>query len=248
MRASGLVRAGLDDWKRRSPASFWRVRNGAALARWFWVRLQRSVGRGESDYDDEFWIDQDGDWDGVAELIRAIVNPRAVVDIGCGQGLLMEALGRRLPAVQVAGLEDSQAAIGRARNRGLNVVRVDIAGSSRTEIDRTARSLGAPDLAICLEVAEHLPSWHSAKLLRLVTIAPIVLFSAARPNQGGVLHVNERSAEYWQSRFAALGYELSARDPDFRARLKTIDLPWWYTDNTHLFERAPGGSWPAAGS
>jgi hypothetical protein len=142
-------------------------------------------------------------------------------------------------------MDDSDAAIALARGRGLSVLRVDVAGAARAEIERLAGSLGTPDLTICLEVAEHLPSWHSAKLLRLATIAPTVLFSAAHPNQGGVLHVNERPAEYWTSRFAELGYELGPRNQELRARLRTIDLPWWYADNARLFERARGGSWHA---
>jgi hypothetical protein len=115
-------------------------------------------------------------------------------------------------------------------------VPADLAAATSAAIEALRLALGRRDLTICLEVAEHLPSWHSGKLLRLLTVAPRVLFSAATPNQGGVLHVNERPAEYWRARFAALGYRSSSTDDEIRRRLRTIDLPPWYAANVHLYE------------
>jgi hypothetical protein len=63
------------------------------------------------------------------------------------------------------------------------------------------------DLAICLEVAEHL--LHRAALAlvhRLCTAAPVVLFSAAIPGQGGTGHVNCRWPSEWAALFAQHGY------------------------------------------
>jgi SAM-dependent methyltransferase len=250
VRAEAIIRAGLDDWKRRSPASFWRARNGAALARWFWVRLQRRMGARPNPYDDAFWSRQEtGDWNAVADLLGTFVAPRSVADIGCGQGLLMEAILRRMPEAAIVGLDDSDEAVARARRRGLTVLHADIAGASSSQIEKLADALGPRDLTMCLEVAEHLPSWHSAKLLRLLTVAPVVFFSAAHPNQGGVLHVNERPAPYWQERFAAIGYRPSDRSRELRDQLRTIDLPPWYAQNAQLFERGAlaGGAWRARG-
>lgn len=208
MRAEALVRAGLDGWKRRSPSSFWRARNGAALARWCWLRMRRRAGLADQPYDAGFWQRQEtGDWDAVAALIDTLLQPRSIVDVGCGHGLLMEAIARRMPDASILGIDDSEAAVARARTRGLTVLQVDIAGASQADVETLAGQLDGCGLAICLEVAEHIPAWHSAKLLRLLTVAPVVLFSAAQPNQGGVLHVNERPAAYWQARFGRLGYE-----------------------------------------
>ena len=48
------------------------------------------------------------------------------------------------------------------------------------------------DLAISLEVAEHLPSSSAAAFITtLVKAAPCICFSAALPHQGGVRHLNE---------------------------------------------------------
>jgi hypothetical protein len=65
------------------------------------------------------------------------------------------------------------------------------------------------DLAICLEVAEHLPATRAEGLVEdLVRLAPVVLFSAAIPGQGGVNHFNEQYLSYWAKFFAARDYVL----------------------------------------
>jgi len=53
------------------------------------------------------------------------------------------------------------------------------------------------DLAVSLEVAEHLPaSCAEAFVESLTNLAPVVFFSAAVPFQGGTTHVNEQWPEY----------------------------------------------------
>jgi hypothetical protein len=47
-----------------------------------------------------------------------------------------------------------------------------------------ASRIASFDLAVCLEVAEHIPAWHSGKLLTILAGAPRLIFSAAQPNQG----------------------------------------------------------------
>lgn len=57
------------------------------------------------------------------------------------------------------------------------------------------------DLAICLEVGEHLPESSSALLVEGLCKARYVLFSAAHPGQGGVDHVNEQWGSWWEKLF-----------------------------------------------
>jgi hypothetical protein len=65
------------------------------------------------------------------------------------------------------------------------------------------------DLAISVEVAEHLPESAAKTFVdSLTSLAPVILFSAAIPDQGGKLHVNEQWPAYWINLFATLGYEL----------------------------------------
>ena len=62
------------------------------------------------------------------------------------------------------------------------------------------------DLAICLEVAEHLPESSAEPLVAGLTAAGLVLFSAATPGQPGVGHVNCQPHDYWHDLFASHGY------------------------------------------
>lgn len=63
------------------------------------------------------------------------------------------------------------------------------------------------DLACALEVAEHLPADVANQFVALlVNAAPVEVFSAAIPRQGGKGHVNEQWPTYWASLFANHGY------------------------------------------
>jgi hypothetical protein len=88
-------------------------------------------------------------------------------------------------------------------------------------------------MAICLEVAEHLPSEAASILVHsLVKLAPVILFSAAIPGQGGTNHVNEQWPDYWQEIFAHHGYRFC--DPLRLALWNDSDIEWWYAQNTFL--------------
>jgi hypothetical protein len=67
------------------------------------------------------------------------------------------------------------------------------------------------DLAVSLEVAEHLPPERGEGFVEdLCRLAPVVLFSAAVPGQGDPKHtghLNERWQSYWASLFHERGYE-----------------------------------------
>lgn len=237
MPDSPLILRRLHAVKRRAPRMYWRVRSGIALAAWFLARARRRLGRRET-FDEAFWQRHEvGDWDAAARTIVDLFNPRSVVDVGCGHGLLLSALARVRPELRLIGLDESTAALARARARGVPVRAFDVAGASGDRVASLVTELGACDLVVCLEVAEHLPPWHAGKLLRLLVLAPRVVFSAAHPNQGGHLHVNERPAEYWRARFETLSYEVSPLDGEFRRRLAQLDLPPWYAANAHVFDR-----------
>ncbi len=231
---SRMRRRVLDALRAASPATYRFVRHAAALVEWSLAR-RRSADR----YDDEFWdFHEVGDWDGFAAVVRAYVPAASVVDIGCGQALLLQALGRADRSLTLRGYEASPSACRRARSRGVEVTPFDLVSAAGEEYARLRADLARCDLAICLEVAEHLPPWYAARLVDLLAAAPRLLFSAAAPNQGGVLHVNERPAGYWIARLRRRGLSLSADDEAFRARLASLALPPWYAANAHLFERA----------
>jgi SAM-dependent methyltransferase len=90
------------------------------------------------------------------------------------------------------------------------------------------------DLAISLEVAEHIPASSAQFFVDMLTsLAPAVLFSAAIPGQGGIGHVNEQWPDYWIEMFRKKGYE--SIDIVRRKVWNDKHVTWWYAQNTFLF-------------
>jgi hypothetical protein len=65
------------------------------------------------------------------------------------------------------------------------------------------------DLAMCLEVGEHLPAEDAPKLVHGLAQAKFVLWSAAVPGQRGVDHINEQWPTWWAEFFADEGFHCS---------------------------------------
>lgn len=86
------------------------------------------------------------------------------------------------------------------------------------------------DLALSLEVAEHLPPECGDEFVHTMTrLSSVILFSAAIPFQGGTGHLNEQWPEYWAARFEARGYV--PVDCIRRRIWRNEDLDWWYAQN-----------------
>jgi hypothetical protein len=90
------------------------------------------------------------------------------------------------------------------------------------------------DVAICLEVAEHLPPQSAELLIRsLSKLSRRVVFSAAIPGQGGTHHVNEQWPTYWMECFHRQGYQLV---DCFRKRIwDNRNIACCYRQNMFLF-------------
>lgn len=137
-----------------------------------------------------------------AEVILPILfdfaTPRRVVDVGCGTGSwLSVALGM---GAEVLGIDGDY-----VDRRQLEIPADRFLAHDLTQRLRLEETY---DLAICLEVGEHLPTSGSAALVQTLTgLAPIVAFSAAVPGQGGTGHVNEQWQDFWAAHFRAEGYE-----------------------------------------
>jgi len=233
-----LVRRGLDGLKARVPTAYWRVRNAAALAAWCAGAWHRRLVAPRDAYDDAFWtFHETGDWEGFARAALARVPARSVVDVGCGHGLALQGFARVDPTLRLKGFDASPAALARARARGLDVEELDLVSLPRREVAAMAGRIGEFDLAVCLEVAEHLPPWHARTLVGVLAGARRLIFSAAHPNQGGRLHVNEQPASYWLERFRRSGFRVSPDDDAFRRAVAALALPPWYAENVHLVER-----------
>ena len=130
----------------------------------------------------------------VVPMVIELTHPSSVLDVGCGRGAWLSAFIAN-GIEQVVGLDGdyikpSTLLFPADRFRPTNL-------SIKFEIppDRF-------DLAICLEVAEHLPAPNSRHLVRqLTSAASQVLFSAAPPGQGGGGHINCKPLSYWRKIF-----------------------------------------------
>ena len=161
----------------------------------------------------------------VLPIVLDLVKPASVVDVGCGLGLWLSVVAEH-------GVEDILAVDGDYVDRSR--LRVPARAFHAADLSRPLRLDRRFDLAMSLEVAEHLPPERSASFVAdLVALAPAVLFSAALPNQGGVDHVNERWLPYWAAEFARHGYV-----PVDAVRPRVWEDPevdFWYAQNTMLY-------------
>src|SRR6185437_701201 len=163
----------------------------------------------------------------IVPLVLDLVHPSSVVDVGCGDASWL-AVFQKLGIQDVFGIDGDYVA-----PELLQVPR------SRFQASDLSKPLSLPrafDLAISLEVAEHLPVDSASVFVESLTrLAPIVLFSAAIPLQGGNHHINEQ----WPDRWAALFREHDYVPVDcIRKRVWQNDaVEWWYAQNTLLFVR-----------
>lgn len=98
---------------------------------------------------------------------------------------------------------------------------------------------GKYDLAICLEVGEHLPEDKAWALIAfLCRSSDSVLFSAAIPYQGGTGHINEQWQTWWAELFESHGFAPALSQPGIRSN-KQIAV--WYRQNIVLYERGGKG-------
>ncbi|XZN91134.1 MAG: glycosyltransferase [Microcoleus sp.] len=131
------------------------------------------------------------------ELMQPL-KPQSVVDVGCGTGSW-------LAAFQRLGIADCLGIDGDYVDRTL--LEIPLNQFKSHDLKQPLQVERKFDLAISLEVAEHLPSTCAENLVNSLTkLAPVILFSAAIPFQGGVEHVNEQWPQYWAYYFQKNGF------------------------------------------
>ena len=160
----------------------------------------------------------------VPEILR-LVPIKSVVDVGCG-------VGTWLRVFQDCGITDFLGVDG------------DYVDKSSLEVpsDRfTPYDLQKPfhldrtfDLAVSLEVAEHIPPERADDFVdSLVRLAPVLMFSAAIPFQNGNNHLNEQWPDYWAEHFRRRGY--LPVDCIRRKVWSDPEVEPWYAQNTLVF-------------
>lgn len=183
-------------------------------------------------YTTHFYADiASGCRDSAAVLVPLVLarHPAAtVVDVGCGQGWWGAEFERN----------------------GCDVFGIDGEYVPDCQIDMMAHDISQPwpelahyDLAVCLEVGEHLPEARAAGLVAdLCALADVVLFSAAIPHQTGAGHINLQWPSWWARLFALNGYGF---DGSVRRDIWDDDrIEPWYRQNLHIAVRgSSAGTW-----
>lgn len=160
----------------------------------------------------------------IADSIKSTFAPTFVVDLGCGSGFLLKSLA--VLGTPGLGFELSSAALEDCRRNRVNCRRFDL---SR---DRFTEAVNA-DVAVSLEVGEHLPESAADHYIDLLcSLAPIVVFSAATPGQGGRSHLNEQPHDYWIEKMRAYGRTVDwPVTLAWRARWEQDAIAHWYYRN-----------------
>ena len=160
----------------------------------------------------------------ILPIVFQVVRVRTVIDIGSGTGAWMaaaELLGATTVGVEGPWIKNAQ------KFKDLLDIRVH-------DLEQPFQINERFDLAICLEVAEHLPTERSESLVQdLCALSDFVLFSAAIPSQPGTNHINCQ----WQSFWASL-FEKNGRIAIDIIRPKVWGnntVPFWFQQNTLLY-------------
>ena len=155
--------------------------------------------------------------------------PDVVIDIGCGEGAWLW-VAHSLGVRDTVGLDGDY--VDRSR------LMININNFHPTDLSTHTYSAddGKADLAISLEVAEHLPEESADGFVQMLTnYSDMILFSAAIPGQKGVGHINEQWPSYWIKKFNSHGFIESNCVREEFWNDERIDN--WYRQNTIFFSR-----------
>ena len=161
----------------------------------------------------------------IVPILKKLFSPNSVVDLGCG-------IGTWLSVFSEQGVNDIYGIDGPyIDNNKLLIPRNCFLATNLNESLVTKRTF---DLAISLEVAEHIPASSSDIFIDTLTLlSNVVVFSAAIPLQGGENHINEQWPDYWTEKFIKRGFV----PVDFlRLNLwKDSNVEFWYKQNIILY-------------
>lgn len=139
----------------------------------------------------------------VGAMLEVEGGVKRVIDVGAGSGAYAAEFKRR--GIGAVAVEHSPTGRKMAMKQGVDVRVFDLMETPPVKLE------GAFDLAYCFEVAEHLPPVLAEKLVAFVAgAAPRVIWTAARPGQGGTGHINEQPKEHWIGLFEKYGQGFDA--------------------------------------
>jgi len=157
--------------------------------------------------------------------------PHSVVDVGCGIGTWLSVF-KKLGVQKILGIDGDNVDVAQ-----LHIDRLEFKIANLVQPLALDERYG---LAVCLEVAEHLPAEAADTLVEsLCGLSDTILFSAALPKQGGQNHINEQYFDYWRKKFNARGYLF---EDTFRSSIWNDErIDSWYRQNMFLVKKIGNG-------
>jgi hypothetical protein len=162
----------------------------------------------------------------ILPLVKEVFCPVSVIDIGCGVGYWLKVWLEELGASKIQGVEGPY-----VTSEMLQVSQEKILFQDLKEPLTINERF---DLAMSLEVAEHLPEPNAKSFIQSLTLlSDVILFSAAIEGQEGTYHINEQMPEYWCNIFHQFGYvPVDYLRPKIWGNDK---VEWWYQQNMILY-------------
>lgn len=162
-----------------------------------------------------------------AKWIKSTLDPKKCLDIGCGPGFYVDALN----------------------DLGIDSIGIDVDDRIDNHPKLFKESLlelngkRTADLVLCFEVAEHLDPQLGDEVVKNVVSAVepggTLIWTAAKPGQGGVGHINCRPKEYWKNKLLEAGL---THDPDLEDSIikhcKMGIHMGWFINNVLIFKKS----------
>ena len=160
--------------------------------------------------------------DRLALFMRDIIRPKMVLDIGCGPGHFVESM------IDI----------------GIHCVGIDIDervnGKPYLFHQDILSTKFVADVAICLEVVEHIHEDHADKIVDKIStmFTDTLIFTAAQPGQGGVGHINCQYPRYWSDKFQNVGLKRNKLMEDMlRLYCQQGRYMGWFYNNLLVFSK-----------
>lgn len=225
----GAAEAGAAAVAVRVPSYWYRLllRGLGGVGAWIWLGQVRRYRA--KDFTGRVRFQED--YQSVARSLLRRLEWGSVLDVGCGNGFLLEVAlnaGKR-----VGGLDLSEE------------VHQVLPGELRPHVwvGDFASAKGDWDLVCCMEMAEHIAPERSRELVQTLTglARRYVYFTAARWWQLGYGHINSRPSIDWIEFFAECGWEVEPRVTlAIREDLRVVRRATWLARNSTVFVRRNG--------
>ncbi len=162
----------------------------------------------------------------IVPILVEVLKPKNVVDLGCGIGTFLN-IFKKLGVTDVLGLD------GEWVDKEKLSKNIDLKYFKQVNIEEKISIDRKYDLAICLEVFEHIKEEYTEIAVQSLTnLSDVIVFSASIPGQVGQNHVNEEWFDYWEEKFKKHGYVFyDVFRPIF---WNNKNLARWYKQNMFL--------------